>query len=125
MKLILSSAWSYKTELTFVFLTFGIILLMPLLAVMLLTNAGIDIISGKLATQNTQTNSVDIHNPATGSVVTTIAKQMRWPLHGVVTLEFGAIDLPYQPLHTGIDIANVMDTPVTPFMDGTVIYAAQ
>ncbi len=91
----------------------------------MLTNAGIDIVSGKLATQNTQTQTVDIHNPADGSVVSNISSPMEWPIHGVVTLEFGAIDLPYQPLHTGIDIANVIDTPVVPFMDGTVTYAGE
>ncbi len=98
---------------------------LPIAAVFMLTNAGIDIVSGKLVTQNQQTQSVDIHNPADGSVVKNISSPMEWPLHGVVTLEFGAIDLPYQPLHTGIDIANVMDTPVVPFLDGTVTYAGE
>jgi len=31
---------------------------------------------------------------------------MEWPVAGVVTLEFGESDWPYQPFHTGIDIAN-------------------
>jgi murein DD-endopeptidase MepM/ murein hydrolase activator NlpD len=117
--------WSFKKELTYVALAFLFLLSLPIAAVFMLTNAGIDIVSGQLATQNTQTQSVDIHNPADGSVVQSINQQMEWPMHGVVTLEFGAIDLPYQPLHTGIDIANVMDTPITPFMDGTVTYAGE
>ncbi len=122
---VIATLFSYKKELLIVLIAFLFILSLPIAAVFMLTNAGIDIVSGKLVTQNTQTNSVDIHNPADGSVVSTVANPMHWPMHGIVTLEFGAIDLPYQPLHTGIDIANVMDTPITPFMDGTVIYAGE
>jgi len=123
--LIFSSAWSFKKELIIVVLSFLLILSLPVAAVFMLTNAGIDIISDHLATKNEQTQSVDIHDPKDGSVITSVNKPMHWPLHGVVTLEFGAIDLPYQPLHTGIDIANVKDTPVEPFMDGTVTYAGE
>ncbi len=122
---ITSSFFSIKKELQIVLLAFVLILLLPVAAVFMLTNAGIDIVSDHLATQNAQTQSVDIHDPKDGSVVASINNPMHWPLHGVVTLEFGAIDLPYQPLHTGIDIANVMDTPVTPFMDGRVTYAGE
>ena len=104
-------------------MAFLFILSLPIAAVFMLTNAGINIISDHIATKNTQTQNVDIHDPKDGSVVNSIDKPRHWPLHGVVTLEFGAIDLPYQPLHTGIDIANVKDIPVTPFMDGTVTYA--
>lgn len=120
-----STFFSIKKELTIVLLVFILILSLPVAAVFMLTNAGIDIVSDHLVTQNSQTNSVDIHDPKDGSVINSVNRPMHWPLHGVVTLEFGAIDLPYQPLHTGIDIANVMDTPVTPFMDGTVTYAAE
>ena len=122
------SVWSFRRELKFVILTIILILLLPIFAVILLTNAGIDIVSDKLATHNTQTNKVEIHNPADGSVVTEVSSEREWPVHGVVTLEFGAIDLPYQPLHTGIDIANPqgqIGDSVTPFMDGTVIYAGE
>ena len=122
------SVWSFRRELKFVILTVVLILLLPIFAVILLTNAGIDIVSDKLATHNPQTNKVEIHNPADGSVVTEVSSEREWPVHGVVTLEFGAIDLPYQPLHTGIDIANPqgqIGDPVTPFMDGTVTYAGE
>jgi len=40
-------------------------------------------------------------------------------------LEFGVPHLPYQILHTGIDIANNKGTNITPFMGGTVTYAAE
>lgn len=119
---------SYKDELKFVLLTFMIVLAMPIIAVFLLANAGIDVVSEKLVTSNPQTNTVEIHNPADGSVVAKISPKVEWPVHGVVTLEFGESDLPYQILHTGIDIANPygqIGDPITPFMDGTIIYAGE
>ncbi len=122
---IFSSIWSFRKELKVVILAFILILSLPIAAVFMLTNAGVDIVSGKLATQNVQTGGVDIHDPKDGSVISNVNLQRHWPIHGVVTLEFGAIDLPYQPLHTGIDISNVIDTPVTPVMDGKVIYAGE
>ena len=125
MNPIFSSVWSLKQELKIVLLAFLLILSLPIAAVFMLTNAGIDIISNKLATQNVKTQAVEIHDPKDGSVIASVTSGMHWPLSGVVTLEFGAIDLPYQPLHTGIDIANDKDAPVMPFMDGTVTYAGE
>jgi len=125
---IFPTAWSFRKELVIVLLSFLLVLSLPVAAVFILTNAGIDIVSGKLATHNPQTNKVEIHNPANGSVTQEISQEVEWPVHGVVTLEFGAIDLPYQPLHTGIDIANPegqVGDPVTPFMDGIVTYAGE
>lgn len=122
------AAFSFRKELKYVILTFIGVLLLPFVAVILLTQSGIDIISDRLATVNTQTNAIQIHDPATGKVIATINAPMVWPVHGVVTLEFGAIDLPYQPLHTGIDIANPQSQtgdPVTAFMPGKVIYAGE
>lgn len=117
--------WSIKRELVIVLIAFLFILSLPIAAVFMLTNAGINIISDHLVTKNVQKQSVDIHDPKDGSVISSISNPMHWPISGIVTLEFGAIDLPYQPLHTGIDIANDLDTPVTPFMDGTVTYAGE
>lgn len=94
----------------------------------MLTNAGIDIVSDRLATVNSQTQAVQIHDPATGDVVKEIKPEVTWPMNGVITLEFGEIDLPYQPLHTGIDIADPYGKdgdPIHPFMDGKVIYAGE
>ena len=117
-----------RKELKYVLFTFLLVLLIPFIAVILLTNAGINLISDKLATQNVQNNTVQIHDPATGQVIKEIQATAVWPVHGVVTLEFGAIDLPYQPLHTGIDIASPnsqIGDPVTAFMPGTVTYAGE
>jgi len=47
-----------------------------------------------------------------------------WPIHGVVTLEFGVVHWPYQPTHTGIDISDGRPSGVTPikvFKAGRVI----
>lgn len=117
-----------QKELKFVIFTFLLVLLIPIIAVILLANTGIDLISDRLATQNKQNNTVQIHDPATGKVIQEIKTEEAWPVHGVVTLEFGEIDLPYQLLHTGIDIANPYrqtGDPVTSFMPGTVIYAGE
>ena len=46
-----------------------------------------------------------------------------WPVIGPISLEFGQSDLPYQPVHTGIDIAagGVIGDPIVPFMSGDVV----
>ena len=117
-----------KSELKLVTFSIIILLLLPVIAVIILTNAGIDIVSGKLATVNTKTQKVEIHNPLTGTIVDELSPVMEWPVKGVVTLEFGQSDLPYQPFHTGIDIANPqgqIGDPIVPFMVGTVTYAGE
>ncbi len=117
-----------KTELKYVIFTFLIALLIPVAAVIILANTGIDLISDHLATQNVQNNTVEIRDPATGEVITEIKTEAAWPVSGVITVEFGEIHLPYQPLHTGIDIANPnseIGDPITAFMPGKVIYAGE
>lgn len=124
----IASLWSSRKELYYVSLAFLGVLLLPIVAVIILANTGIDVVSDHLATVNTQTQTVEIHDPTTGKVIATVNNDLVWPVHGVVTLEFGAIDLPYQPLHTGIDIANPgsrTGDPVTAFMPGKVIYAGE
>lgn len=125
---LLFTLWSFRKELKFVAFSFLVILLMPVIGVILLTGAGINIISDKLVTQNEQTQAVEIHDPGTGQVVDIIQTTVVWPVGGVITLNFGEIDLPYQPLHTGIDIASAdgkVGTPVTAMMPGKVIYAGE
>jgi len=125
---LLFTLWSFRKELKLVAFSFLTILLMPVIGVILLTGAGINIISDKLVTQNTQNQTVEIHDPGTGEIVDTLHTTTTWPVGGVITLEFGEIDLPYQPLHTGIDIASAdgkVGTPVTAMMSGKVIYAGE
>jgi murein DD-endopeptidase MepM/ murein hydrolase activator NlpD len=118
------SLWSFRKELKVVFLAFFIILMIPVIAVILLTQVGINIISDKLVDQNPITQSIQIKDPTTGEVVIEISPTIVWPTKGVITLEFGESSL-FQVFHTGIDIAGKLDDPVNPTMDGTVIYAGE
>lgn len=120
--------WSFRKELGYVTLAFLLILSLPIIAVIILTNTGINIVSDKLATINPITNAIQIKDPATGEVVNEITQTRVWPTKGVITLEFGKSNLPYEILHSGIDIANpngIIGDSITPFMDGKVIYAGE
>jgi len=124
--LAVTSAFSMKRELKLIAGTFIVLCLLPVFAVVMATQVGINLISQVLATGDPQTSTVEIHDPLTGAVVDTIVEPRVWPVSGPVSLEFGAIDLPYQPFHTGIDIASSdhkVGDPVVAFMAGTVTYA--
>jgi len=116
--------WSFRKELKYVVIVFTAVLFLPVVAVILLTQVGINIVSDKLVSQNSQTQTIQIKDPLTGDVVKTISPNVVWPTKGVITLEYGESSL-YQPFHTGIDIAGSKDDPVNPAMDGTVIYAGE
>ncbi len=121
-----TTAFSMKRELKLIAGTFLVLCLLPVIAVTMATQVGINLISNVLASGNPQTSAVEIHDPLTGGVVSTITNPRQWPVGGPVTLEFGGIDLPYQPFHTGIDIASPnhqVGDPVVAFMAGTVTYA--
>ena len=121
------TAYSFRKELQFVAGAFLIILLMPVIAVFLLTHSGIDIISDRLATVDSQTQAIEIHDPTTGEVVKEIHPVVAWPAKGVVTTDFGDSTI-YQLFHSGIDIASPngkVGSPVSPFMEGEVIYAGE
>jgi len=119
------SFWNYRKELKIVITAFLFILLLPLVAVIILTQTGINLISDKLVEQNINENTINILDPTTGEISNTISSPMVWPTTGRVSLEFGKPHLPYQLLHTGIDLANNKGTDITPFMEGTVTYAAE
>lgn len=124
----IASVWSFRRELFYVSLAFFLAILLPIIAVILLTQTGIDLVSDRLATVNDKTNKVEIHDPATGKVIISLNTKAVWPVHGAITLEFGEVDLPYQPLHTGIDIGSPsrkVGDPVTAFMPGKIIYASE
>jgi len=121
---IIATAFSMKKEIKYVFFTLSVICLIPVFAVLILTQAGLNIVSEALATGNTQTSQVDIHDPRTGEVVDHVAETEIWPISGVVTLEYGEHS-PYQWFHTGIDIAGPIGDPVGAFMAGKVIYAGE
>ncbi len=123
-----AAIWSFRRELKFVFLAFLLTLLVPILAVILVANVGLNVVSDKLVTLNRQTNTIEIHDPRTGKVIKDLKITAVWPVSGVVTLEFGESDFPFQVFHTGIDIANPhhqIGDPITPFTEGTVIFAGE
>ena len=125
-KLILT-LWSFRKELKFVVLAFLTILMVPVIGVILLTRVGINIISDKLVESNPVTQIIELKDPTSGEVVKEIKPQVVWPVHGVITLEFGQSS-GYQVFHTGIDIANPMGQVgdvINPAMDGKVIYAGE
>ena len=125
-KLILT-LWSFRKELKFVVLAFLTILMVPVIGVILLTQVGINIISDKLVESNPVTQSIEIKDPTSGEVVKEVKPQVVWPVHGVITLEFGQSS-GYQVFHTGIDIANPVGQigdVINPAMDGKVIYAGE
>ena len=121
---IVLALWSFRKELKVVLSAFLIVLLLPVIAVILLTQVGINIISDKLVGQDPTTQEIQLKDPTSGEVVTTINPTVVWPTHGVITLEFGQSSL-YQVFHTGIDIAGRLGDPINPAMDGKVIYAGE
>ena len=121
---IVFALWSFRKELKVVLSAFLIVLMLPVIAVILLTQVGINIISDKLVGQDPITQNIQIKDPTSGKVVKEINPTVVWPTKGVITLEFGQSSL-YQVLHTGIDIAGQLDDAVNPAMDGKVIYAGE
>src|SRR3989344_1292304 len=118
--------FSFRKELKYVAMAFGLAILIPIIAIILLTQIGLDIISDKLATVNEVTQTVEIHDPVTGEA-TPIDVKSAWPTIGVITLEF-AQSSGYQIFHTGIDIANAnakVGDPINPMLPGKVIYAGE
>ena len=87
--------WSYKRELVYVMLAFLFVLSLPVIAVIILTNAGINIVSDRLATVDSQTQAVQIHDPKDGSVIEEIQPVVSWPVAGIITLEFGQSNWPF------------------------------
>jgi len=118
--------FSMRREIRLIGGTIIVLCLLPALATILVTQVGITTVSSALATRDPQSVQVDIHNPANGATVAHIDGTGIWPVGGIVTLEFGESDFPYQVMHTGIDIASPghkVGDPVAAFMSGTVIYS--
>ena len=60
--------WSFRKELKYVLLAFLTVLILPVVAVILLTQVGINVISDKLVEQNSITQTIEIKDPTTGEV---------------------------------------------------------
>ncbi len=121
---LLWNIFSFRQEIKYVALAFILVLCLPFVAVIALNQTGVNVVSDQLAV-STQNESVEIKNPLNGTVLKKIDGPFIWPIQGRITLEFGESDLPYQPFHTGIDIAGKSGDPVVSFLKGTVIYADQ
>ncbi len=119
--------WSFRREIYYVILAFLLILFIPVAAVFVLTNTGINVVSDTLVHVEVHTQAVELFDP-NGVKYKTLTTPTAWPVKGVITLGFGESDLPYQPFHTGIDIANPqgkIGDNIIPMMPGTVIYAGE
>jgi murein DD-endopeptidase MepM/ murein hydrolase activator NlpD len=66
---------------------------------------------------------------ATAAAQATHTKERpRWPIHGIITTYFGVPEMPYESVHTGLDISDGKPpgvSPVKPFLSGVVIAAVQ
>ena len=113
---------SYRRELSIIGGVLLIILCLPILAVVMVANAGSDTVSNSLVSVNLSTKMVDIYNPA-GRYMSSVPVTSTWPVGGVVTVEFATPHGPWQVYHTGMDIADPrgkIGRPVTVFMEGVV-----
>ena len=113
---------TFRNEIIAVLGVLLLLMSLPIIAVVELANVGVSAASSSLVSVNPTTHKVEIYDPK-GNLVTTLDVMTTWPVAGVVTLEFGASDLPYQIHHTGIDIADSrgkIGQPVTTFMPGVV-----
>lgn len=112
-----------KRELQIIGITFAVLFILPILAVVVIANAGITEVASALAAINPITHRVEVKD-ANGKVIAELEASTVWPVKGYISEEFGVPHMPWQPYHTGIDIANPsgrIGDPVTPFMAGTVI----
>ena len=61
---LIAMAFSMKKEIKIIAYTLLVIMLIPVLSVIILTQAGINLVSDALASHDTQNAQVDIHDPA-------------------------------------------------------------
>ncbi len=119
--------FSFRKELKYVAISFLIVLSLPVIAVIILANTGINIVSDTLVQLDPITHTIALFDPK-GVKYKDLQTDTLWPVRGVITLEFGEPHLPYQLLHTGIDIANPegkIGDNIIAMMPGTVIYAGE
>ncbi len=65
-----------------------------------------------------------VTTPKVEAAAATTSSATQWPIHGNITTPFGVPELPYQAIHTGIDISDGNRpgvTPVHPFKAGRVL----
>ena len=122
--------WLYKNsklEIKLILITLAVLIMMPAMSVVVLANAGVQLVGEALARINPITQLVELFD-ADGNKIAEVELTTNWPATGYVSDEFGTHeqwrkDLGLGP-HTGIDIAHengIPGNPVTPFMSGTII----
>jgi hypothetical protein len=82
---------------------------------------GVEITAAKTAAQS---NLPPASAPSAPAPAPQSDAQVTWPLHGAITTMFGASDLPYERVHTGLDISDGKApgvTPIHPFKAGLVV----
>lgn len=120
----IKTLFSFKRELFYIGLTFLMVLMLPVLAVITVTNSGIEEVSDTLVEYSASTNTVKLYYP-NGTFYKELTLNVTLPVKGVITNEFGETHLPYYLFHTGIDFASKKGDPITPFMPGKVTYAGE
>jgi len=116
---------SVSTEVKIVFVTLAVLLLLPTFAVVVFAASGASLIGNAVAYLNPVTRLVELFDP-NGNKIGEVEVTTNWPVRGYVTDEFGTHEDWRKKLglgvHSGIDIANSIGEPVTPFLKGKIIY---
>lgn len=116
---------SVSTEVKIVFVTLAVLLLLPTFAVVVFAASGASLIGDAVAYLNPVTRLVELFDP-NGNKIGEVEVTTNWPVRGYVTDEFGTSEDWRRKLglgvHSGIDIANSIGEPVTPFLKGKIIY---
>lgn len=107
----------YKFEACLIYSLAAITLFLPLLAVSQIHDRK------AVFVPYTEITYPIVAMPAAAAVQYAQSMTSVWPMHGIVTTQFGASDAPFQSSHTGIDISSAKPagvTPVTAFRAGVV-----
>ena len=67
--------WSFRKELQFVAFAFLVLISLPIIAVIILTHTGVNIVSDALIDVNPESQTIQIKNPADGTVVKEVSKE--------------------------------------------------
>ena len=99
--------------------------MLPTFAVVVFAASGASLIGDAVAYLNPVTRLVELFDP-NGNKIGEVELTTNWPVRGYVTDEFGTHENWRQKLgfgvHSGVDIANRISEPITPFMAGNIVY---
>lgn len=103
------------------------VLLIPFIAVIALTQTGIQEVSDQLVEYDSINKTIQLYYPD-GKPFKLFTGKITMPVKGVITNEFGKALPPFYLFHTGLDLANSQGKkgdPITPMMQGKVTYAGE